>query len=175
MIVAAMTPRWVDRRSGRSIIHPIMNSVSQSVISRSRPALTPPPPRSPAPPLPVNHKYRVLAPGGYSLSQVRSVSPSGQGIPCRLLPCTRLLGRDCVRTSHLDLLDLRLSGRPVHRGHKNDCEKTLFTRRARAAPSVVCLGVSLSPRVHAAVRGVFYLLRLITTSENRSSSGEERS
>ena len=49
-------------------------SVSQSVISRSRPALTPPPARSPAPPLPVNHKYRVLAPGGYSLSQVRSVS-----------------------------------------------------------------------------------------------------
>ena len=34
-------------------------SVSQSVISRSRPALTPPPARSPAPPLPVEHKYRV--------------------------------------------------------------------------------------------------------------------
>ena len=42
-------------------------SVSQSVISRSRPALTPPPARSPAPPLPVEHKYRVLAPGGYSI------------------------------------------------------------------------------------------------------------
>ena len=45
-------------------------SVSQSVISRSRPALTPPPARSPAPPLPVEHKYRVLAPGGYSMSRV---------------------------------------------------------------------------------------------------------
>ena len=42
-------------------------SVIQSVISRSRPALTPPPARSPAPPLPVEHKYRVLAPGGYSI------------------------------------------------------------------------------------------------------------
>ena len=42
-------------------------SVSQTVISRSRPALTPPPARSPAPPLPVEHKYRVLAPGGYSI------------------------------------------------------------------------------------------------------------
>ena len=39
----------------------------QTVISRSRPALTPPPARSPAPPLPVEHKYRVLAPGGYSI------------------------------------------------------------------------------------------------------------
>ena len=32
--------------------------------------------------------YRVLAPGGYSctqLSQVRSISPSGQGVPCRFL------------------------------------------------------------------------------------------
>ena len=39
------------------------DSVSQSVISRSLPALTPPA-RSLAPPLPVEHKYRVLAPGG---------------------------------------------------------------------------------------------------------------
>ena len=35
---------------------------------------------------------QVLAPGGYSLSQVRSVSPSGQGIPCRFLPCTARAG-----------------------------------------------------------------------------------
>ena len=34
-------------------LHRIYMSVSQSVISRSRPALTPPPARSPAPPLPV--------------------------------------------------------------------------------------------------------------------------
>ena len=50
-----------------------MNEVHDSqsgdttVISRSRPALTPPPARSPAPPLPVKQKYRVLAPGGYSI------------------------------------------------------------------------------------------------------------
>ena len=43
--------------------------VRQSVISRSHPALTPPPALNPAPPLPFNHKYRVhvLAPGGYSI------------------------------------------------------------------------------------------------------------
>ena len=35
--------------------------------SRSHPALTPPPALNPAPPLPFNHKYRVLAPGGYSI------------------------------------------------------------------------------------------------------------
>ena len=52
-------------------------SVSQSVISRSRPALTPPPARSPAPPLPVEHKYRVLAPGGYSIVAI----VRGQSIP----------------------------------------------------------------------------------------------
>ena len=38
----------------------LSQSVSQSVISRSYPALTPPPALSPAPPLPFNHKYRVL-------------------------------------------------------------------------------------------------------------------
>ena len=47
-------------------------SVSQSVISRSRPALTPPPARSPAPPLPVEHKYRVL-----KSSQVKSSAEIG--------------------------------------------------------------------------------------------------
>ena len=39
-------------------------------LSRSHPALTPPPALNPAPPLPFNHKYRVLAPGvpgGYSI------------------------------------------------------------------------------------------------------------
>ena len=45
----------------------VVRSVSQSLISRSRPALTPPPALNPAPPLPFNHKYRVLAPGGYSI------------------------------------------------------------------------------------------------------------
>ena len=45
----------------RDVLRPESQSVSQSVISRSRPALTPPPARSPAPPLPVEHKYRVLA------------------------------------------------------------------------------------------------------------------
>ena len=40
--------------------------VGNSKFSRSHPALTPPPALNPAPPLPFNHKYRVLAPGGYS-------------------------------------------------------------------------------------------------------------
>ena len=62
--------------------------VRESVISRSHPALTPPPALNPAPPLPFNHKYRVhvLAPGvpgATQLSQVRSVSSSEQGGPCR--------------------------------------------------------------------------------------------
>ena len=67
---------------------------SQSVISlsRSRPALTPPA-RSPAPPLPVEHKYRVLAPGGYSIvaSEV-NLSQRTQGVPpvpCRFDPARR--------------------------------------------------------------------------------------
>ena len=54
----------------------LLTSVSQSVISRSRPALTPPPAHSPAPPLPVSHKYRVAstrsAPGATQLSDVAS-------------------------------------------------------------------------------------------------------
>ena len=36
-----------------------MRTRSLDQVSRSRPALTPPPARSPAPPLPVEHKYRV--------------------------------------------------------------------------------------------------------------------
>ena len=63
---------WFTDRSGPS--------VSQSVISRSRPALTPPPARSPAPPLPVGHKYRVLAPGPCppsELSSALSLTPVG--------------------------------------------------------------------------------------------------
>ena len=73
---------------------------SQSaVISRSHPALTPPPSLRPAPPLPVKHKYRVLAPGGYFYSIIasdRSFSPT----PSRVVHvafCPVLLGRDCVR------------------------------------------------------------------------------
>ena len=49
---------------------------TQSVISRSHPALTPPPALNPAPPLPFNHKYRVLAPGGYSIKK----TPGGAAI-----------------------------------------------------------------------------------------------
>ena len=62
-------------------------TVSQSVISRSHPALTTPPALNPAPPLPYNHKYRVLAPGGYSIvaSEV-SLSQRTDGCdPC--VPC----------------------------------------------------------------------------------------
>ena len=58
-------------------------SVSQSVISRSRPALTPPPARSPAPPLPVEHKYEVPS------TQVKS---------------SQVIGRDRPSTSHLPVL-----------------------------------------------------------------------
>jgi hypothetical protein len=54
----------------------------QSVISRSRPALTPP--------LSVRFRHsrsntstEYSLPGGTQLSQVRSISPSGQGVPCR--------------------------------------------------------------------------------------------
>ena len=70
-------------------------TVSQSVISRSHPALTTPPALNPAPPLPYNHKYRVLAPGGYSIvaSEV-SLSQRTDGcdpcVPCvayRVSPC----------------------------------------------------------------------------------------
>ena len=58
---------WCRKRD-ESQVKARIPSVSQSVISRSRAALTPPPARSPAPPLPVKHKYRVLAPGGgYSI------------------------------------------------------------------------------------------------------------
>ena len=53
------------------------------------PALTPPPALRPAPPLPVKHKYRVLAPGGYSIiaSEVILSQRAGGG-PCHFLPCT---------------------------------------------------------------------------------------
>ena len=78
--------------SPRGRAHPAgspSSSVSQSVsyllISRSRPALTPPPSLRPAPPLPVKHKYRVAsdaAPGQPQVpstlaqfSQVRFFSP----------------------------------------------------------------------------------------------------
>ena len=45
----------------------VSQSVSQSVNSQSHPALTPPPALRPAPLLPFKHKYRVFAPGGYSI------------------------------------------------------------------------------------------------------------
>ena len=64
-------------------------TVSQSVISRSHPALTTPPALNPAPPLPYNHKYEVLAPGGYSIvaSEV-SLSQRTDGCEVRLCdPC----------------------------------------------------------------------------------------
>ena len=76
----------VERHSPqRDVVQP----VSQSVISRSRPALTPPPARSPAPPLPVGHKYRVLAPGGYSIvaSEVSLSQRTGCSLPLFALYC----------------------------------------------------------------------------------------
>ena len=63
-------PRTHPRQTSRShahtththTLHFLFTGHSQSaVISRSHPALTPPPSLRPAPPLPVKHKYRVLA------------------------------------------------------------------------------------------------------------------
>ena len=71
-------------------------SVSQSVISRSRPALTPPPARSPAPPLPVEHKYRVLAPGGYSIVASRGPNLSQRTGCCVWLVCVAWFEAACV-------------------------------------------------------------------------------
>ena len=45
-------------------------ALAVTLVSRSRPALTPPPALNPAPPLPFYHKYPVLAPGGYSITQM---------------------------------------------------------------------------------------------------------
>ena len=55
----------------------------------------------------------TLAPGGNSLSQVRSVSPSGQGIPCRILPCTEIYRmpfavRHFLRVVHAETLTVSL-------------------------------------------------------------------
>ena len=50
------------RRANCAAHPPVSRSVSYLLISRSHPALTPPPALNPAPPLPFNHKYRVLAP-----------------------------------------------------------------------------------------------------------------
>ena len=101
-------PRTHPRQTSRShahtththTLHFLFTGHSQSaVISRSHPALTPPPSLRPAPPLPVKHKYRVLAPGGYFYSIIasdRSFSPT----PSRVVHvafCPVLLGRDCVR------------------------------------------------------------------------------
>ena len=80
---------WENRPVGKRCVSGVNDApdavpVSQSVISRSRPALTPPPaPRSPAPPLPVEHKYRVLAPGGYSIvaSEVSLSQRTGCSLP----------------------------------------------------------------------------------------------
>ena len=70
----------------------MFQTVSQSVISRSRPALTP-------------HRLAVRLrhsrsntsteyslPGATQLSQVRSISPSGQGVPCRICFVTKRSG-----------------------------------------------------------------------------------
>ena len=57
-------------RQSQSVIQQISTRTSVLSLSRSHPALTPPPALNPAPPLPFNHKYRVLAPGvpgGYSI------------------------------------------------------------------------------------------------------------
>ena len=76
-------------------------------ISRSRLALTPPPARSPAPPLPVEHKYRVLAPGGYSIvaSEVNLSQRTGCSLPLFAL-CVRTVedrvhGRSIRECTHL--------------------------------------------------------------------------
>jgi hypothetical protein len=47
------------------------------------------PARSPAPPLPVEHKYRVLAPGGYSIvaSEVSLSQRTGCSLPLFALYC----------------------------------------------------------------------------------------
>ena len=44
-----------------------------------------------------NTSTEYSLPGATQLSQVRSISPSGQGVPCRFLPCAATVGRDCVR------------------------------------------------------------------------------
>ena len=54
-------------------IDPVTQSVCQ-LFHGPRPALTPPTALDPAPPLPFNHKYRVLAPGGYMYSTVLNQS-----------------------------------------------------------------------------------------------------
>ena len=68
-----------------------LQSVSQSVSYFTVPprARTPPPARSPAPPLPVEHKYRVLAPGGYSIvaSEVNLSQRTGCSLPLFALYC----------------------------------------------------------------------------------------
>ena len=81
-------------RTHHAYTHLAFSVHSQSaVISRSHPALTPPPSLRPAPPLPVKHKYRVLAPGGYSIIASEVIlSHTEQGGPCRFLPRTARAG-----------------------------------------------------------------------------------
>ena len=69
---------------GRAYPNSVSQSVSQSVNSQSHPALTPPPALRPAPLLPFKHKYRVFAPGGYSIvaSEVRIQKRSRTKMAC---------------------------------------------------------------------------------------------
>ena len=76
---ASGAPQFSPSRSGCRLcsvvqkIDPVTQSVCQ-LFHGPRPALTPPTALDPAPPLPFNHKYRVLAPGGYMYSTVLNQS-----------------------------------------------------------------------------------------------------
>ena len=120
---------FIHNTPTRKRSHAHVHSQSVSQFSRTRPALTHPPAHSPAPPLPVEHKYRVLASGGYSirqLSQVRSISPSVQGVPCRFLPCTVRAGFTFTTNRHLG----RTTTGPVetNRGHQAHDHRCIDSR-----------------------------------------------
>ena len=72
-------------------------------LSAPPPALSPvPPARSPAPPLPVGHKYRVLAPGGYSIQDKTTAREMRGGAHLRVPACpqTLIFGRPLDHTPH---------------------------------------------------------------------------
>ena len=75
----ASSPKVLDRVLAETHARKftVSQSVSQSVISRSRTALTPPPARSPAPPLPaLTQVPSTRSRGLLNCRQVRSISPS---------------------------------------------------------------------------------------------------
>ena len=105
----------IDRDGASSVQYCTVRvySVSQSVISRSRPALTPPPARSPAPPLPVKHKYRVLAPWGYSIvaSEVNLSQRTGCSLPLSGLDTQRAQAHNHTQNSNPRTLHPRQTSR----------------------------------------------------------------